>query len=150
MDTEGSTDSSTEAGVVHHSSRHIRALLIIVGTISAIIGIIGIILPLLPTTPFLLLAAACYARSSKRFYNHLLANRWFGPSIRQWRETRTVAPGSKRNAVIIVLLSFSPTIIFIVDEPIARVILSGMALGLIIIILWLPSSAPSASSGRGD
>ncbi len=141
MDTESSTDSSREPTARHHSSRHVRALLIIIGTISAITGIIGIILPLLPTTPFLLLAAACYARSSERFYNRLLANRWFGPSIRRWRETRTISPKSKRNAVIIVLASFSPTIIFIVDTLVARVILSCMALGLIIIILCLPSSA---------
>lgn len=133
---------------MHHSSRHVRALLIIVGTVSAVTGIIGIIVPLLPTTPFLLLAAACYARSSERFYNGLLANRWFGPSIRRWRETRTVSPKSKRNAVIIVLLSFSPTIIFIVDKPLARVILSCMALGLIIIILYLPSSAESKRPGE--
>ena len=139
MDTEGTTDRTTGTGALHHPSRHIRALLIVVGTVSAITGIVGIVLPLLPTTPFLLLAAACYARSSERFYNGLLANRYFGPSIRQWREERTVSSKSKRNAVIVVLLSFSPTIVFVVDKPIARIILSLMALGLITIILCLPS-----------
>ncbi len=120
-----------------------RALLIVVGTVSLVTGIVGIILPLLPTTPFLLLAAACYARSSERFYNGLLANRWFGPPIREWREEHTVSTRSKRNAVIIVLLSFIPTILFIVEIPLARIILSGMALGLIMIILSLPSGTKS-------
>ena len=144
MDTQSSADRTTDPGALHHSSRHIRALLIVIGTIFLVTGIIGIVLPLLPTTPFLLLAAACYARSSERFYNGLLSNRYFGPPIREWRETRTVSRASKRNAVIIVVLSFSPTIVFIVDKPLVRIILSLMALGLITIILYLPSSKKPA------
>jgi hypothetical protein len=105
-------------------------------------GIIGIVLPLLPTTPFLLLAAACYARSSERFYNWLLDNRYFGPPIREWRETRTVSRRNKRNAVIVVIISFGATLVFAVDKPLARIILSLMALGLITIILCLPSTPP--------
>ena len=52
-----------------------RAFFLIVGTLSLGLGILGIILPLLPTTPLLLLAAYCYARSSERFYQWLLNNR---------------------------------------------------------------------------
>ncbi len=127
-----------------HSSRHVRALLIVIGTIFAITGIVGIVLPILPTTPFLLLAAACYARSSDRFYNRLLANRYFGPPIREWRDTHTVSWKTKRNAVILVLISFSCTIIFAVDKPLVRIILSLLALGLITIILFLPAPKKSA------
>ena len=58
------------------------------GTISLSLGIIGIVLPILPTTPFLLLAAACYARSSQRFYNWLLNNRILGAYIRNYIEGR--------------------------------------------------------------
>ncbi len=122
-----------------HPSRHIRALLIVIGTVSAVTGIVGIVLPLLPTTPFLLLAAACYARSSESFYNRLLENRYFGPPIREWRDTRTVSRHTKRTALIMVLLSFGFTIAFAVDKPLARIILSLMALGLITIIFYLPS-----------
>jgi hypothetical protein len=147
LDTQSSADRTTEPRALHHSSRHIRLLLIVIGTVSLVTGIIGIILPLLPTTPFLLLAAACYARSSERFYNGLLANRWFGPPIRQWREKRTVSPKSKRNAVIIVLLSFIPTILFVVEITLARIVLSLMAIGLITIILSLPSGAGSVRNG---
>lgn len=136
MDTERAVDRTR--GAVH-PSRHIRALLIVIGTVFAVTGIVGIVLPLLPTTPFLLLAAACYARSSERFYNMLLDNRYFGPPIREWRDTRTVSRHTKRNAVIMVLLSFGATIAFAVDKPLARIILSLMALGLITIILYLPS-----------
>lgn len=66
----------------------VKALYFIGGTISLILGIIGIILPILPTTPFLLLAAACYARSSEKFYNWLLNNRVLGSYIRNYIEGR--------------------------------------------------------------
>jgi uncharacterized membrane protein YbaN (DUF454 family) len=103
-------------------------------------GVIGIVLPLLPTTPFLLLAAACYARSSDRFYNGLLANRYFGPPIREWRDSHTVSRKNKRNATIIVLISFGSTIAFAVDKTFLRIILSLVALGLVAIILSLPTT----------
>jgi uncharacterized membrane protein YbaN (DUF454 family) len=62
----------------------IRILLIITGTLFVGLGIVGIFIPVLPTTPFLLLAAACYARSSRKFHEWLLNNRWFGDYIRNY------------------------------------------------------------------
>ncbi|NOS36394.1 MAG: DUF454 family protein [Deltaproteobacteria bacterium] len=123
-----------------HSSRHVRALLIVIGTICMVTGVIGIVLPLLPTTPFLLLAAACYARSSDRFYNGLLANRYFGPPICEWRDSHTVSRKNKRNATIIVIISFGSTIAFAVDKTSVRIILSLVALGLVAIIFSLPTT----------
>ncbi len=67
-----------------------RALLITLGTFFTGLGFIGIFVPLLPTTPFLLVAAACYARSSQRFHNRLLTNRLMGSYIRNYREARGV------------------------------------------------------------
>ncbi len=60
--------------------------LIVAGTICVCLGVAGIFLPLLPTTPFLLLAAVCYAGSSPRFYHWLMNNRWFGRYIKNYRE----------------------------------------------------------------
>ena len=62
-------------------SRLVRALLIAAGTLCVALAALGAVLPLLPTVPFLLLAAACYARASERFYRRLLASRTFGPSL---------------------------------------------------------------------
>lgn len=63
----------------------VRILLIVCGTLSLALGILGIFLPVLPTTPFLLLAAACYARSSKRFYHWLMNTPWCGEYIHNYR-----------------------------------------------------------------
>lgn len=67
------------------SSKLVKILLLAIGSLAVILGIIGIFLPLLPTTPFLLLAAFCYAKSSERFYTWLLTNRLCGKYIRNYR-----------------------------------------------------------------
>lgn len=67
-----------------------RHSLIALGTICLAIGIIGIFTPILPTTPFLLLAAACYLRSSQRFHSWLMNNRIFGSYIRNYTEGRGI------------------------------------------------------------
>ncbi len=77
-----------------------RYVLIAAGFLSVGTGIVGIFIPLLPTTPFLLLAAACFARSSERFHTWLLQHRFLGSYIRNYREQR----GMTRNAKTVVLV----------------------------------------------
>jgi uncharacterized protein len=83
------------------SSRTVRWLLWLAGTVSLALGLIGVVLPGLPTTPFVLLAAACYAKASPRLHGWLLNHRFLGPMVRDWeqhrsltRRTKTVAIGS--------------------------------------------------------
>ena len=61
-------------------------ILVTIGTIAIGLGVIGIFVPLLPTTPFLLLAAACFARSSESLYTWLVGYKWFGDYIRHYHE----------------------------------------------------------------
>ncbi len=68
----------------------IKWLLITAGTIFLGLGFVGVFIPILPTTPFLLLAAACFARSSKRFYERLLNNKWFGSYISNYRDGKGI------------------------------------------------------------
>lgn len=77
-----------------------RSLWLLIGLTSLALGIAGVVLPLLPTTPFVLLAAYCFARSSPRLHDRLLANRTFGPLIRNWEQHRAIAPRAKRLAVV--------------------------------------------------
>ncbi|KON28168.1 hypothetical protein AC481_02665 [miscellaneous Crenarchaeota group archaeon SMTZ-80] len=99
-----------------------RILLISCGTFFIIIGFIGIFLPLLPTTPFLLLAAACYARGSKKFYNWLITNRWFGEYIKNYREKKGIPIKTKVFAILILWITISYSI-FIMDIFLIRIIL---------------------------
>lgn len=83
-----------------------RVLLIIMGWISIVLATFGLLLPLLPTTPFLLLAAWCFSRSSPRFYHWLLYNSWFGKYIRHWQQHKALPKGVKIKLTIIILSTF--------------------------------------------
>ncbi|KIO50151.1 YbaN family protein [Nitrosospira sp. NpAV] len=94
-----------------HDSRLVRALYLTVGFAAVILGLVGIVLPVLPTTPFLLLAAACFARSSHHFHDKLLANRIAGPIIREWIEHRSIRRSVKRWVYLLLALSFGSSIL---------------------------------------
>lgn len=101
-----------EAGPARlHDSRLVRALYLTVGFAAVILGVVGIALPVLPTTPFLLLAAACFARSSPRFHNKLLAHRFAGPIILEWTQHRSIRRPVKRWVYLLLALSFGSSIL---------------------------------------
>jgi uncharacterized membrane protein YbaN (DUF454 family) len=116
-----------------------RILFAVLGTLFVGIGVVGAFLPVLPTTPFILLAAACYARASERFHGLLLNSRLFGPSLREWQRHRSVPRRTKYLAIALMLASFAVTIVFFVRPPFARVAMALFALGLAIYLYRLPS-----------
>ena len=77
-----------------------RTLWLIVGLTSLALGIAGVVLPLLPTTPFVLLSAYCFARSSPRLHDWLLGHKIFGPLIHNWEQHRAISPRAKVLAVL--------------------------------------------------
>lgn len=109
------------------------------GHLSVALAILGVFLPLLPTTPFLLLAAACYARGSAHFYNWLLNNRTFGPIIVNWRLHRSVALRHKVMAILIIVLSIGSSVLFFVPNLYGKIILSLLGLGWVVVMLRLPT-----------
>ncbi|MBA7682749.1 hypothetical protein ES703_91101 [subsurface metagenome] len=113
----------------------IRILLIIAGTFFVGLGIVGIFVPVLPTTPFLLLAAACYARSSQRFYSWLLNNKWFGNYIRNYLERKGVPLKVKVLTVTLLWITIGFSVAFAVQTLVARLILVLIAIGVSIHIL---------------
>ncbi len=85
-------------------------LLICLGWFFVILGAFGALLPLLPTTPFLILALACFSKSSPRFHQMLLNNKWFGPPLAQWEQTHTVRKKVKKKAALLIILTFGISI----------------------------------------
>jgi len=128
-----SSDSHKEA--LKGSSGLVRRLWIGLGTFFVVLGIIGIFLPLLPTTPFLLLAAACYARGSRRFYDWLLNNRWFGDYIRNYREKKGIPLKIKVLSISFLWVTIGYSTLFIIDIPLVRIILILISIGVSIHIM---------------
>ncbi len=114
------------------NSRSVRWLLISVGTACLIFGLMGIVVPILPTTPFLLLAAACYVRSSKRFYDRLMNNRVFGAYLRNYREGLGIPLKFKVFTITMLWLTIAITIIFFAQELWLRALLLIVAAGVAI------------------
>ena len=83
----------------------IRILWLLAGLISVAIGAVGVVLPLLPTTPFLLIAAFAFARSSARLNNWLREHRSFGPLINNWHRDGSIDRKVKRIAIIVILMT---------------------------------------------
>ena len=94
-----------------HDSRLVRSLYLVAGFVALILGVVGIVLPVLPTTPFVLLSAACFARSSRHFHDKLLTNRVTGPIIHEWMEYRSISRRVKRWVYLLLVLSLGSSIL---------------------------------------
>ncbi len=127
--------------VARRSGEFARPALFVIGTLCVILGIVGIVLPLLPTTPFLLIAAACYAKSSERFHDWLLEHRWFGGYIRDFRSGNGIPIRAKVVAVLTLWTSITFSALFVLNLLVARVALFVVASGVTIYILSLKTSS---------
>lgn len=107
-----------------------RRILIGAGTLSTGLGIIGIFVPILPTTPFLLLAAACYMRSSERLYRWLINNRIFGAYVRNYIEGKGMPVKIKMFTILLLWLTIALTVAFAVENMVVRIILLCVAVGV--------------------
>jgi uncharacterized membrane protein YbaN (DUF454 family) len=105
----------------------LKAFLIVIGFIAVGLGILGMFLPILPTTPFLLLAAACFAKSSDKFYHWLLNNRWFGSYIKNYREGKGIPLKIKIMALCFLWSTILISIVFFLDNIHVQVLLFAIA-----------------------
>lgn len=117
-----------------------RRLLIAAGTISTAIGIVGIFVPILPTTPFLLLAAACYLRSSQKLYDRLLNNRFIGAYVRNYLQGKGMPWKVKIITILLLWITITGSIIFAVQDLIIRAILLIIAIGVSVHILLIKTT----------
>lgn len=110
-------------------------LLILLGWFFLVLGAIGAVLPIVPTTPFLIVALALFSKSSPRFHRMLLNNKWFGPILRQWEETKTLSRKTKYRVFVIIVAVFSISIAMFDEKIIYQLLLAAIAV-ILIILIW--------------
>ena len=131
-----------------HPSAPVRWLLIAAGLVATALGVIGAFLPVLPTTPFLLVAAACFARASPKLDRMLTGSKTFGPTILEWRAHRSIPWRTKLIAIGLMSAMIAVSATLFVQPWWAKALLAavGVATG---VWLWrIPSRdrPPRASS----
>jgi len=112
-----------------------RQAYLIAGGVFFLTGLIGVVLPLLPTTPFMILAAGCFAKSSPRFHQALLNNRWIGQDLQRWESQRTMLRSTKKRATWVIVVMFSLSIAVLHDHLGLQLMLVAIAM-ILLFFLW--------------
>ncbi|MBO6555956.1 MAG: YbaN family protein [Pseudomonadales bacterium] len=128
-----------------------RFLLLGAGFISLGLGALGAVLPVLPTTPFLLLAAGCFAQSSNRWHQWLLNNRYAGPMIKDWEENRCVSWKTKIVALTSMVVVGGLSVTLALDVMLHRAVaIALMGLGAITVLSLPTCPATSDAPAQTD
>ncbi len=122
------------------TSSALRWILLVCGWISVALAILGLFLPVLPTVPFLLLALACFARSSGRFYVWLIEHEQLGPLVRPYLDGAGMPLKAKVKAILLVWASILLSTLFFVDRLWLQILLPLIALGVTLYLLRLPTA----------
>jgi uncharacterized protein len=125
-----------------HGSRVVSALLWVAGSVALVVGLIGVVLPGLPTTPFILLAAACYAKASPRLHAWLLNHRWFGPMLRDWERDRSLTRRSKTVAILSMTVMVGVSIWSFHGRPLVQAVLLVTGAVGVAVVLRIPTRRP--------
>lgn len=117
----------------------LRWMLLLSGFIATVLGVLGVFLPVLPTVPFLLLALACFGRSSERFYVWLLDHAQLGPMIRPYLNGRGLSQTSKVKAIALLWASILLSAFLMVELVWVRWMLLLIACGVTLYLCQLPT-----------
>lgn len=128
------------------STNRFRYLWLMAGFVALGIAITGYIFPVLPGTPFMLIAAACFARSSPHLHHKLRNNSRFGKAIRDWEDHRALSTSGRKIAVPVILLSFAFSI-FMLRQ---KLYLAGMLALLCLILLVFLYRLPAPPEKKND
>ena len=133
-------DTEKDLHVARETSNPIaRTLWIILGSALVAIGAIGAVVPGLPTTVFLILAAACYIRSSQNLYDWLISNKTFGPYLKDYREGKGMPRNAKILAVSMIVLFAGYAALFAIENLWVRVMVAVTGLiGIFYVLFKVP------------
>ena len=117
----------------------VKVLWVVLGSIFVILGAIGVIIPGLPTTPFLILAAACYIRSSQRLYDWLIKNKTFGPYLKDYREGKGIPKKAKILATTMIVIFVGYATLFGLEDLLLRIMVGVLGLiGFLYVFFKVP------------
>lgn len=119
----------------------LKIILISAGFLSVALGVLGVFLPLLPATPFFLLAALCFSRSSEKLYRWIVCHKWFGKHIHHYLKFRAITRKAKIGAMILLAGSLTLTMIVVGKLPVT-IVLSVVGIAVSIHILALKTFDP--------
>jgi hypothetical protein len=136
-------DATKEDESVHKAKESnyliVKVLWIILGSFFVALAAVGVALPGIPTTPFLILAAACYIRSSQKLYDRLISNKTFGPYLKDYREGKGIPKKAKILAVSMIVLFVGSSVIFGIESLNLKIVVGALGLtGLIYVIFKVP------------
>jgi uncharacterized protein len=127
-----------------------KGVLIFTGTVCVALGVLGMFLPLLPTTVFLLMAAYCYSKSSERFHNWLLNNRWCGAYISNYKSGKGISIRQKISTIVILWLSMGFSIWILSAGFWLTLLLLMIATGVTLHLVLLKTYRPETSTGPNN
>ncbi len=134
------SDPKEEIHVANETSNPLAKLMwISLGSLFVGLGAIGVIVPGLPTTPFLILAAACYIRSSQRLYDWLISNKRFGPYLKDYREGKGIPRKAKRLAIVMIVVFVGFSVVFGIEDLTLKIVVGLLGLiGLLYVLFKVP------------
>jgi len=122
-----------------HRNRFVRSIYMVLGILFLVLGVVGTLLPLIPTTFPIILAGFFFARSSDRFDQWLVNHRLFGPLVRDWRAGLGFSVRTKAVAITAIAITFTISIVWVIEHAGVRVGLAVLAVGISTYILRLPT-----------
>ena len=134
--------SEKEVRLQLKTNKIVRALYMVGGSIALALGIIGLFVPGLPTTPFVLLSAALYAKSSEKLYSWLLANKFLGPRIKNYQRQKGVTLKGKYKIIALMLTMVFISGFFILNKifVLQVIVLSAGVIGAIVVRFVVPTA----------
>lgn len=133
-------EARQEADAASRRKSPLRVVWIAAGTLSVGLGAAGLVLPLLPTTPFVILAAWCFARSSPELRERLVSSRLLGRSLHDWEGERAIARRAKLSASVLIAILILPPIAL--GFPSWIIAVQALAAAGVLLFVW---SRPDAS-----
>ena len=134
------SDPKEDIHVANETSNPLAKLMwVSLGSLFVGLGAIGVIVPGLPTTPFLILAAACYIRSSQRLYDWLISNKRFGPYLKDYREGKGIPRKAKRLAIVMIVVFVGFSVVFGIEDLTLKIVVGLLGLiGLLYVLFKVP------------